>query len=48
VLPVVIGRLVDIGSPAVIPTTVLGVALACLAATLALRARLAPPVPERP
>ena len=48
VLPVVIGRLVDVGSPAVIPTTVLGVALACLAATLALRARLAPPVPERP
>ena len=47
VLPVVIGRLVDAGSPAVIPTIVLGVALACLAATLALRVRLAPPVPER-
>jgi MFS transporter, FHS family, glucose/mannose:H+ symporter len=36
VLPVVIGRLVDAGSPAVIPTTVLVVALACLAATLLL------------
>ena len=36
VLPVVIGRLVDASSPAVIPTTVLVVALACLAATLLL------------
>jgi fucose permease len=36
VLPVVIGRLVDASSPAVIPTTVLVVALACLGATLAL------------
>jgi FHS family glucose/mannose:H+ symporter-like MFS transporter len=36
VLPVVIGRLVDAGSPAVIPTAVLVVALACLVATLAL------------
>jgi MFS transporter, FHS family, glucose/mannose:H+ symporter len=37
VLPVVIGRLVDAASPAVIPTTVLVVALACLGATLLLR-----------
>jgi MFS transporter, FHS family, glucose/mannose:H+ symporter len=36
VLPVVIGRLVDASSPAVIPTAVLVVALACLGATLAL------------
>jgi MFS transporter, FHS family, glucose/mannose:H+ symporter len=36
VLPVVIGRLVDASSPAVIPTTVLAVALACLGATLLL------------
>jgi FHS family glucose/mannose:H+ symporter-like MFS transporter len=37
VLPVVIGRLVDASTPAVIPTTVLVVALACLGATLLLR-----------
>jgi FHS family glucose/mannose:H+ symporter-like MFS transporter len=37
VVPVTIGRLVDAGSPAVIPTSVLVVALACLAATLLLR-----------
>lgn len=37
VLPVVIGRLVDASSPGVIPTTVLATALACLAATVALR-----------
>jgi fucose permease len=37
VLPVVIGRLVDAGSPAVIPSTVLGVALCCLGAVLLLR-----------
>ena len=37
VLPVVMGRLVDAGSPAVIPTAVLVVALACLGATLLLR-----------
>jgi nitrate/nitrite transporter NarK len=37
VLPVVIGRLVDAGSPAVIPSAVLGVALCCLAAVLVLR-----------
>jgi fucose permease len=37
VLPAAIGRLVDASSPAVIPTAALGVALACLAATLALR-----------
>jgi MFS transporter, FHS family, glucose/mannose:H+ symporter len=36
VVPVVIGRLVDAGSPAVIPTTVLVAALACLVATVAL------------
>jgi hypothetical protein len=36
VLPVVIGRLVDASSPTVIPTAVLVVALACLAATLLL------------
>jgi hypothetical protein len=41
VLPVVIGRLVDASSPAVIPTTVLVVALACLGATLALRRSVA-------
>ena len=43
VLPVVIGRLVDLSSPAVIPTAVLAVTLACLGATLLLR-RLAGPV----
>jgi MFS transporter, FHS family, glucose/mannose:H+ symporter len=37
VVPVAIGRLVDAGSPAVIPTSVLVVSLACLAATLLLR-----------
>jgi fucose permease len=37
VLPVVIGRLVDAGSPAVIPSAVLGVALCCLGAVLLLR-----------
>jgi MFS transporter, FHS family, glucose/mannose:H+ symporter len=37
VLPVVIGQLVDASSPAVIPTTVLVAALACLVATVALR-----------
>jgi MFS transporter, FHS family, glucose/mannose:H+ symporter len=37
VLPVVIGRLVDAGSPAVIPTAVLVVTLACLGAALLLR-----------
>jgi MFS transporter, FHS family, glucose/mannose:H+ symporter len=37
VLPAAIGRLVDAGSPAVIPTAALGIALACLAATVALR-----------
>jgi FHS family glucose/mannose:H+ symporter-like MFS transporter len=37
VLPVVIGRLVDAASPAVIPTTVLVTVLACLGATLLLR-----------
>ena len=37
VLPVVIGRLVDASSPGVIPTTILATALACLAATVALR-----------
>jgi MFS transporter, FHS family, glucose/mannose:H+ symporter len=36
VLPVAIGRLVDLRSPAVIPTTVLVVAIACLGATLLL------------
>jgi FHS family glucose/mannose:H+ symporter-like MFS transporter len=41
VLPVVIGRLVDAGSPAVIPTAVLVAALACLAAALALGRRQA-------
>jgi FHS family glucose/mannose:H+ symporter-like MFS transporter len=47
VLPVVIGRLVDASSPAVIPTTVLVVALACLVVILLLR-RSAAPVAERP
>jgi MFS transporter, FHS family, glucose/mannose:H+ symporter len=42
VLPVVIGRLVDLGSPAVIPTTVLVVALFCLGASLLLRRMAAP------
>ncbi|HEY7606921.1 MAG TPA: hypothetical protein VID07_09130, partial [Actinomycetes bacterium] len=37
VLPVVIGRLVDLSSPAVIPTTVLVVAVACLGAALLLQ-----------
>ena len=37
VLPVVIGRLVDLSSPAVIPTAVLVVTLACLGAALLLR-----------
>ena len=37
VLPVVIGRLVDAGSPAVIPSAMLGVALCCLGAVLLLR-----------
>ena len=46
VLPVVIGRLVDAGSPAVIPSAVLGVALCCLAAVLVLR-RLAGRALER-
>jgi FHS family glucose/mannose:H+ symporter-like MFS transporter len=36
VLPVLIGRLVDVGSPAVIPSAVLGVALCCLGAILLL------------
>jgi len=36
-LPVVIGRLADASSPAVIPTTVLATALACLVAALLLR-----------
>ena len=37
VLPAVIGRLVDASTPAVIPTTVLVVVLACLSATVVLR-----------
>ena len=37
VLPAAIGRLVDASSPAAIPTATLGIALACLAATVALR-----------
>jgi MFS transporter, FHS family, glucose/mannose:H+ symporter len=37
IVPVVIGRLVDASSPAVIPTSVLVVVLACLSATLVLR-----------
>jgi fucose permease len=37
VLPVVIGRLVDASTPAVIPTTVLVVTLGCLGATLLVR-----------
>jgi MFS transporter, FHS family, glucose/mannose:H+ symporter len=37
VVPAVIGRLVDASSPAVIPTTILVVVLACLSATLLLR-----------
>jgi fucose permease len=37
VLPVVIGWLVDLSSPAVIPTTVLVVTLACLGTALGLR-----------
>jgi MFS transporter, FHS family, glucose/mannose:H+ symporter len=49
VLPVMIGRLVDLSSPAVIPTAVLVVTLACLGAVLLLR-RLAGPagVPAGP
>jgi hypothetical protein len=43
VLPVVIGWLVDLSSPAVIPTTVLVAAVACLGATMLLR-RVAAPV----
>jgi fucose permease len=42
VLPVAMGRLVDAGSPSVIPTTVLVVALACLGATLLLRRAAVP------
>jgi fucose permease len=42
VLPVMIGRLVDLSSPVVIPTAVLVVTLACLGAALLLR-RLAGP-----
>ena len=37
VVPAVIGQLVDVSSPAVIPTTILVVVLACLSATLLLR-----------
>ena len=37
VLPLAIGRLVDASAPAVISTTILAVALACLSATLLLR-----------
>ena len=37
IVPVAIGRLVDASTPAVIPTSVLAVVLACLAATLLLR-----------
>jgi hypothetical protein len=37
VLPAVVGRLVDVSSPAVVPTTVLVVVLACLSATVLLR-----------
>jgi hypothetical protein len=37
VLPLAIGRLVDASTPAVIPTIILVVALACLGATLLLR-----------
>jgi MFS transporter, FHS family, glucose/mannose:H+ symporter len=49
VVPVVIGRLVDAGSPRVIPTAVLAVTLACLAATLALgRQALLSPSGGRP
>jgi FHS family glucose/mannose:H+ symporter-like MFS transporter len=43
-VPVVIGRLVDAGTPAVIPTTVLVVTMACLGAAVALR-RSAGPAP---
>jgi hypothetical protein len=43
-VPLVIGRLVDASSPAVVPTSVLVVVLACLSATLLLR-RSAAPVP---
>jgi FHS family glucose/mannose:H+ symporter-like MFS transporter len=44
VVPLVIGQLVDASSPAVVPTSVLVVVLACLSATLLLR-RSAAPVP---
>ena len=44
VLPVVIGRLVDASSAAVIPTTVLVVSMACLGTTLLLRRVAAPAV----
>jgi MFS transporter, FHS family, glucose/mannose:H+ symporter len=37
VLPALIGRMIDASSPAVIPTTLAGVALACLGMTLLLR-----------
>ncbi|HEV3399989.1 MAG TPA: MFS transporter, partial [Actinomycetes bacterium] len=37
VLPMVIGRLVDASSPAVIPTVILAAALACLVATVTIR-----------
>jgi MFS transporter, FHS family, glucose/mannose:H+ symporter len=42
IVPVAIGRLVDASSPAVIPTSVLVVVLACLSATLVLRRSAAP------
>jgi MFS transporter, FHS family, glucose/mannose:H+ symporter len=42
VLPMVIGRLVDASSPAVIPTTILATALACLVATVGLRRSAGP------
>ena len=41
VLPAAIGRLVDASSPTAIPTAALGIALACLAATLLLLRRRA-------
>jgi MFS transporter, FHS family, glucose/mannose:H+ symporter len=48
VLPVVTGRLIDASSPAVIPTTVLVVALACLAATVVLRRAVSAASPGTP
>jgi MFS transporter, FHS family, glucose/mannose:H+ symporter len=48
VLPVVTGRLVDASSAAVIPTTVLVVALACLVATVGLRRSASDATPGRP